>query len=132
MEIKSFRDLIVWQKAMNFVVEVYRATASFPTDERFGLTAQLRRCCVSIPSNIAEGHGREGTRDFLHFLAIGYGSLNEAQTQIMIAERLTFLTPENAAHLLDLAAEVAKLTNGLCKSLKAKLAPNPQPLTPNP
>src|SRR5438270_6248866 len=105
---------------MNFVVEVYRATASFPPDERFGLTSQLRRSAVSIPSNIAEGHGRESTREFLNFLSIAYGSLNEAQTQIMIAEKLGFLEKDKTANLLDLAAEVAKLTNGLCKSLKAK------------
>src|SRR5216683_844484 len=121
MEIKSFRDLIVWQKAMNFVVEVYRATGRFPSEERFGLTAQLRRAAVSIPSNIAEGHGRESTREFLNFLSIAYGSLNEAQTQIMIAERLSFLTHEKVTPLLDLAAEVARLINGLCNSLKARM-----------
>ena len=121
MEIKSFRDLIVWQKAMDFVVDVYKATASFPSDERFGLTFQLRKAAVSVPSNIAEGHGRQGTREFLNFLSIAYGSHNEAQTQIMIAERLTFLTSDRTAQLLSLAAEVAKLMNGLCKSLKAKL-----------
>jgi four helix bundle protein len=122
MEIKSFRDLIVWQKAMNFVVEVYRATGSFPSEERFGLTAQLRRAAVSIPSNIAEEHGRESTREFLNFLSIAYGSLNEAQTQIMIAEKLNFLKKETELRLLDLAGEVAKLCNGLCHSLKAKLS----------
>jgi four helix bundle protein len=122
MEIKSFRDLIVWQKAMSFVVEVYRVTASFPGDERFGLTAQLRRSAVSVPSNIAEGHGRESTREFLNFLSVAYGSLNEAQTQIMIAERLAYLSKEAATQILDLAAEVARLTNGLCSSLRAKLS----------
>src|SRR5262245_17327391 len=121
MEVKGFRDLIVWQKAMNFVVEVYRATASFPTDERFGLTAQLTRCSVSIPSNIAEGHGRDGTRDFLKFLSIAYGSLNESQTQILLAERLAYLSSENAAKLMDLASEIARLINGLSRSLNAKL-----------
>ncbi|MBI2805392.1 MAG: four helix bundle protein [Planctomycetes bacterium] len=121
MEIKSFRDLVVWQKAMNFVVEIYRATGSFPGDERFGLTSQLRKSAVSVPSNIAEGHGRESTREFLNFLSIAYGSLNEAQTQIMIAEQLGFLPSEKAALLLELAGEVAKLTNGLCRSLKARL-----------
>lgn len=132
MEIKSFRDLIVWQKAMAFVVEVYRESKAFPSDERFGLTAQLRRSAVSVPSNIAEGHGRESTREFLNFLSVAYGSLNEAQTQIMIAERLAFLTTETSVHLLDLAAEVARLMNGLCNSLKAKLTRGPQSLTPNP
>src|SRR2546423_1324770 len=118
MEIKSFRNLIVWQKAMNFVAEVYHASASFPSDERFGLTAQLRRSAVSVPSNIAEGHGRESTREFLNFLSVAYGSLNEAQTQIMIAERLAFLGNEKTAPLLELGSEVAKMINGLQKSLK--------------
>jgi four helix bundle protein len=121
VEIKSFRDLIVWQKAMGFVVETYKASAAFPSDERFGLTAQLRRAAVSIPSNIAEGHGRESTREFLNFLSIAYGSLNEAQTQIMIAEKLSFLSSDRTANLLALAGEVAKLINGLCSSLKNKL-----------
>ena len=121
MEIKGFRDLIVWQKAMNFVVEVYRVTGPFPSDERFGLTSQLRRCAVSIPSNIAEGHGRKGTREFLSFLSIAYGSLNEAQTQVLIAERLGFVTAEASARLMEMAAEIARLLNGLRNSLRSKL-----------
>jgi four helix bundle protein len=125
MEAKNFRDLIAWQKAMGFVTEVYRATASFPADERFGLTSQLRRSSVSIPSNIAEGHGRDSTRDFLKFLSIAYGSLNEAQTQILIAESLGYLSSETSAKLLASAVEVAKIINGLCKSLQSKLESNP-------
>src|SRR5262249_40188566 len=73
MEIKSFQDLIFWQKAMDFVVEVYQVTEGFPKTEQFGLTFQLRRCSVSEPSNIAEGHGRQSTREFLHFLSIASG-----------------------------------------------------------
>jgi four helix bundle protein len=126
VEVKSFRDLIAWQKAMDLVVEIYRATASFPRDERFGLTAQLRRCSVSIPSNIAEGHGRSGTREFLNFLSVAYGSLNEVQTQIMLAERVGFLLPECSVQLLDQCSEVARIVNGLRASLQAKLA-NPNP-----
>jgi four helix bundle protein len=129
MEIKGFRDLIVWQKAMNFVVQVYQVTSAFPSDERFGLTSQLRRCAVSIPSNIAEGHGREGTREFLNFLAIAYGSLNEAQTQIMIGERLGYIPADAGTNLLEMAAEVARLLNGLKHSLRTKLG---EKLTPSP
>ena len=125
MTIKSFRDLIVWQKAMDLVVEVYRASRAFPKEEQFGLNIQLQRSSVSIPSNIAEGHGRQSTREFLNFLSIAYGSLNEAQTQIMLAERLEYLTSEKGTELLDRAAEVARLINGLRNSLNAKLAPNP-------
>ena len=88
MEIMSYRDLIAWQKAMDLVTAIYRATAGFPRDEIYGLTSQLRRAAVSTPSNIAEGQGRQSTREFIHFLSIAYGSLNEAQTQILIAERL--------------------------------------------
>lgn len=122
MEIKGFRDLVVWQKAMDFVVEVYEATKSFPNVEQFGLTSQLRRSCVSIPSNIAEGHGRDGTRDFLKFLSVAYGSLNEAQTQLMLAQRLGYLPSEKSSKLLGMAAEIAKLANGLCNSLNARLS----------
>jgi four helix bundle protein len=120
MNVKSFRDLIVWQKAMDFVTEVYRATSSFPADERFGLTQQLRRCSVSIPSNISEGHGRCTTVDFLRFLSIAYGSQNEAQTQIMIARRLGYLGEQAAGNLLERAVEIARLLNGLTNSLEAK------------
>src|SRR5438105_15061855 len=113
MGIQSFRDLIAWQKAMELTVKVYERTKSFPKDEVFGLRQQLRRACVSIPSNIAEGHGRETRKDYLNFLAIAFGSQNEAQTQIMLSERLCFFQPEESRTLLSLATEVAKLLNAL-------------------
>jgi four helix bundle protein len=125
--IKSFRDLIAWQRGMDFVVEIYRATAVFPKVEQFGLTSQLRRCAVSIPSNIAEGHGRQTTRGFLNFLSIAYGSLNEAHTQIMIAERLEYLAQENTARLYALGVEVGRLLSGLRTALAAKLKSSPNP-----
>ena len=121
MEIKSIRDLIVWQKAMSFVAEVYRATASFPSDERFGLTAQLRRSAVSVPSNIAEGHGREGTREFLNFLSVAYTLFKPCAARFLIAERLTFLVPEKSVPLLEFAQGWLKMINGLRNSLKEKL-----------
>jgi len=83
--IKSYRDLQIWQEAVDLVELVYRASAAFPADERFGLTSQLRRSSVSIPSNIAEGHARPTTRDYLRFLGISLGSLAEMETQILIA-----------------------------------------------
>ena len=95
----SYRDLIAWQKAMDLVTAIYRATAGFPRDEIYGLTSQLRRAAVSIPSNIAEGQGRQSTREFIHFLSIAYGSLNEAQTQILIAERLKYLNDSDCQSL---------------------------------
>jgi four helix bundle protein len=124
MSIKSFRDLIAWQKAMDFAEEVYRLTSRFPHDERFGLTAQLRKASVSSPSNIAEGHGRHTTQEFLHFLSIAYGSLNEAQTQILLAERLAYLVPDDTAGLYTRAAEVGRLINGLCNSLQNRAHPD--------
>ena len=88
---KDYRELIVWQKAMDLVEAIYRTTARFPKEELYGLTSQIRRAAVSIPSNIAEGQARNTTRDFLHFLAIAYGSLKEVETQVLIAERLGYI-----------------------------------------
>jgi four helix bundle protein len=125
MEIQCYRDLIAWQKAMDFVVRIYEITVQFPRDELYGLTCQLRRAAVSIPSNIAEGHGRQSTREFVHFLSVAYGSLNEAQTQVMLAQRLGFLQADQCARVLQLSYEVARLINGLSQSLTRKLTPNP-------
>jgi four helix bundle protein len=91
MSIHDYRDLIVWQKAIDLVEDVYQVTARFPREELYGLTIQLRRAAVSIPSNVAEGHGRASTRDFLHFLSISHGSLKEVETQIIVAERLKYI-----------------------------------------
>jgi four helix bundle protein len=118
MGVKSYRELIAWQKAMDYVVLVYQATARFPKEELYGLVSQLRRSAVSVPSNIAEGQGRQSTRDLLNFLAIAYGSLNESQTQVLIAERLQYLDGEQAARLMEASHEVARLINGLCNSLR--------------
>ncbi len=84
---KSYRDLVAWQKAMDFVTVIYRVSGSFPQHELYGLTSQLRRAAVSVPSNIAEGQGRHGVAEFRHFLRQATGSLMESETQIMIAER---------------------------------------------
>ena len=91
MPVKDYRDLIVWQKAMDLVEAIYRTTAAFPREEIYGLTAQMRRAAVSIPSNIAEGNGRNTTRDYLHFLGMAYGSVKEVETQVLIAERLRYI-----------------------------------------
>jgi len=88
--IGGYKDLIAWQKGMDLVVAVYGLTKAFPSDERFGLTAQVRRAAVSIPSNIAEGYSRKGKRDYLRFLEIALGSANEVETQLMAAMRLGF------------------------------------------
>ena len=117
MAIKSYRDLIVWQKAMTLVEEIYKATRQFPKEEIYGLTGQIRRAVVSVPSNIAEGQGRGSTKEFLHHLSIAYGSLCEVGTQVIIAQRLDYLKPPEAERLDDAIAEVARLINGLANKL---------------
>ena len=120
MALQHYRELIVWQKAMNLVEAVYRATDHFPKTEIYGLTSQVRRAAVSIPSNIAEGQGRSTTRDFLYFLSVTQGSLMEVETQITIAQRLSYIEKRLETELLESTAEVGRLLNGLCNSLNKK------------
>jgi four helix bundle protein len=112
--------VIVWQKAMDMVLQVYQVTKSFPTDERFGLTSQIRRAAVSIPSNIAEGHSRHSTQQFLNFLSIAQGSLAELETQIILGFRLSYLSADKQSVLLDATKEIGRLLHGLCNSLHSK------------
>lgn len=114
-EIKTYRDLIAWQKAMTLAEQVYLMTREMPGDERFGLTAQMRRAAVSIPSNIAEGHARQSTSDYLRFLKIARGSVAELCTQMTLAVRLQ-LVPANPA-TAQLADEVDRILQGLIRSL---------------
>lgn len=116
----SYQDLIAWQKAMSLVVDVYRATKSFPKEELFGLTSQMRRAAVSVPSNIAEGHGRLTNRDRMHFVATARGSLLELETQVRIAVSLSYLDPKVARMLLDSSTELGRIVNGLLKSFREK------------
>ncbi len=120
MTIQSYRDLEVWQKAMDLVTKVYEITKFFPESERFGLTTQLRRAAVSIPSNIAEGQGRRTTNEFLSFLSIARGSLMEVQTQVEIAARLSFVTTEFAVTIEEQSATIGRLLNGLIRSLNQR------------
>jgi four helix bundle protein len=117
MTVRNYSELIAWQKAMDLVESVYKATRQFPKEEIYGLTSQLRRAVVSVPSNIAEGQGRTSTKEFLHHLSIAYGSLREAETQVLIARRLDYLTNSQSQNLLAMAGEVGRLINGLSKSL---------------
>lgn len=117
MKLKSYQELIVWQKAMDLVEEVYLASRGFPREEIYGLTSQLRRAAVSIPSNIAEGQGRRTPADFLRHLSIGYGSLLELETQILIATRLGYLSLTRCRNVMKMSAEVGRLFNGLMSSL---------------
>ena len=113
----SYRDLIAWQKAMDFVVSVYRDTGSWPVDERFGLTSQVRRAAVSVPANIAEGSGRHGTAELRHFLSVAHGSLCEAQTHLEVAEKLGFLKTATFDQLFAQGEEISRIINGLMRSL---------------
>lgn len=125
MDIKSFRDLTVWQKAMDLVTDTYALTSVFPSIEQYGLTNQMRRASVSIPSNIAEGNGRRTTRDYLKFLYTARGSLMELQTQVEIAFRLRFVSQERSTEMIDVTASVARLLHGLINSLERKLDGHP-------
>jgi len=117
MKVKNYQELIVWQKAMDLVEEVYIASKSFPRKEIYGLMSQVRRAAISIPSNIAEGQGRRTTPDFFRHLSIAYGSLREVETQIMIAIRLRFLGQGKCQAVMKLTGEVGRLLNGLMASL---------------
>jgi four helix bundle protein len=114
----SFKDLVVWQRAVQLSLETYRLTADFPKSERFGLTGQMRRAAVSVASNIAEGSGKASKGEFLQSLGHAKGSLRELQTQIVIAEALGF-GPKEAYEPADrISADVSRLLNALIKSLK--------------
>lgn len=110
---KSYRDLIVWQKAMTLVTLVYKLTNNFPKDEKFGLTSQIKRCSFSIPSNIAEGYGRNYTKDYVRFLQIARGSLFECQTQLEIGVNLGFTKSEEIEPIFQLSIEIEKMLNTL-------------------
>ena len=117
MQIQSYKDLIAWQKAMDLVQLVYQATKQFPKEELYGLTNQLRRAAVSVPSNIAEGQARKSTAEFRNFLSIARGSLAEVETQLIIAERLNYISPTQLHEILSLQTELAKMTNVLMSRL---------------
>ena len=115
---QSYRELIAWQKAMDFVMEVYAATRLFPRDEVYALASQLRRAAVSIPTNIAEGQARFSSSEFHYFLGRARGGLVEVETQLIIAQNLKYVSPEHGQKLLDRAAELGRILNGLISSIK--------------
>lgn len=117
--VKSYKELLVWQKGIQIVLKVYKLTNSFPKDEIYALTSQLKRASVSIPSNIAEGFGRQTDKSFNHFLNISRGSLNEIETQLIIAKELGFIQDKNLYNdLLFLIEEESKMINAFTKNLK--------------
>jgi four helix bundle protein len=117
---RSHRELIVWQKSMDLVVQVYRLSDSFPATERYRLTSQLTRAAASVPANIAEGNARGSRRDYAHFLGIAKGSLMETETFLLLAIRLGYVSPSAAAPALDLIVEISKMTTVLRQRLQAE------------
>ena len=116
--INSYRDLLIWQKSFFLVIEIYKITSSFPKEELYGLTSQIRRTSVSIPSNIAEGFGRNSTGDYKRFLQISLGSLYELQTQVEICSRLNYLSNEHYTDIQQKAFELEKMINSMISKIK--------------
>jgi len=118
--IKSHRDLIAWQKAMNLTEKVYDLARSFPKEEIYGLTSQIRRCAVSIPANIAEGQGRRSKKEFQQFLGHARGSLLELDTHLELALRFGYINSESYQNILPQLQEIGRILNGLLRSLDEK------------
>ncbi|NCO83582.1 MAG: hypothetical protein COZ31_07405 [Nitrospirae bacterium CG_4_10_14_3_um_filter_44_29] len=123
---KSFRDLNIWKNAIKLVKLIYEITQTFPNSEIYGLTSQIRRAAVSVPSNIAEGHIRRHTAEFKQFLFIALGSLAELETQITISNELGYVNKDSKETVIQTIVVLSKQI----RSLISKLTPNPQPLTP--
>lgn len=134
MTVTHYRQLIVWQKAMDYAVSCYQASDRFPKAQTYRLCDQLQRAAVSIPSNIAEGQGRAHTEEFLYHLSCANGSLFESETQILLAERLGYLPVEIANEILALAGEIGRILNGsvpLCNENSMPGADSASSLTTN-
>ncbi|MFH0947824.1 MAG: four helix bundle protein [Elusimicrobiota bacterium] len=116
--LKSYRELIVWQKSYQLVLLIYKTTMDFPKTEIYGLTSQMRRASVSIPSNIAEGYGRQYTGEYLQFLSIAFGSLAELETQVMVAKDLGYISQEGFVKVCSLQEEIGKMLSSLMKALR--------------
>jgi four helix bundle protein len=121
MSVQSYRELEVWQFAMELAQKCYQVTKGFPKEELFGLVCQIRRAATSIPANIAEGQGREHTREFLHHLSIARGSLMELETHLMLSQRVDLLSGEDLEILLALTDRISRMLSGLRKSLERRL-----------
>lgn len=119
---ETYRDLLVWQRSIQMVKQVYAATKSFPREEIYGLTSQMRRATVSVPSNIAEGKGRFSTPDLLHFFTQARGSLLELETQIIISQELDYHSRSAVKQLLTQTSEVGRMLNGFLRAFRVKSA----------
>ena len=118
MAIKCYRDLLVWQRAMDLVEECYRLTGDLPSNEEFGLKSQMRRAAVSIPSNIAEGRSRSHSAEFLHFVSISLGSLAELETQLDLTVRLNLLSAESVEDAKQRCEEVGRMLHGIASAIR--------------
>jgi four helix bundle protein len=119
--IKSYRDLEVWQKARKLVKEIYTLSQNFPREEQFGLTSQIRRAAISIPSNIAEGHSRQSTKDYISFISIAIGSVAEVDTQLVLAQDLNYISPQDYSAVESNIHSLQQMLHKLRSALKAKL-----------
>lgn len=116
----GYRQLNVWERSMDLVVQAYEIAKQFPDSERFGLVSQLQRAAVSVPANIAEGHGRTHLGDYLHHLSIAHGSLMELETHVEIAARLKYVAAHEVQTILSETAQIGRMLNGLIRSIQAK------------
>lgn len=130
MAIKTYRDLEVWIKSRHLVKQIYIFSKSFPKEELYGLTSQIRRAAVSVPSNIAEGHSRGGTKDYINFISIAIGSLAELETQVLLAMDLEYTSETNTKIIIEQVHELQRMLHSLRGSLRSKL-PNAQSLMPS-
>ena len=117
-KMKSYRDLIVWQKSMMLVTQIYLITKELPNNELYGLTSQIRRSSISLPSNIAEGYGRNSTNDYIRFLQIASGSLYEVQTQLEICRNLEYLSKDIFNEIYEQSREIERMLNSLIRKIK--------------
>lgn len=120
MKINSYKELVLWQRAVELTVEIYQVIRKLPKEEMYALASQMRRAAVSIPSNIAEGHGRNTTKEFIQFLYIARGSKSELETQLEICKKLEYLKNADIKKSCDLADEVGKIINSMIKKLNAR------------
>jgi len=121
MAVRNYRELKVWQHSIELSASIYQLTSGFPKEELYGLTSQMRRAAVSIPSNIAEGHSRESTKEYLHHLSFALGSLAELETQLVIAERLKYVSPNLVATNVEKCDHVGRMLRNLQRSLRLRL-----------
>jgi len=120
-KVSTYKDLIVWQKSIALVTTIYSVTKTFPTDEKFGIVSQINRAVVSVPANIAEGWGRESSKNYIQFLRISRGSLMEVETLILISKNLNYISEQDYLEINKQIDEVGKILQGLIKSVQQKI-----------